>query len=251
MSAAPALRLHGVRHRYGPTTVLEDIELGVRAGEVVALVGPSGCGKTTLLHLAAGLLAVQEGRIVQGFERPAVMFQQPRLLPWQRGVDNIALGLRAAGLGRHEARRRAAVMGRAMGLDDEALQAYPTQLSGGMQSRAALARALVTEPDLLLMDEPFAALDIGLRGQMHELLRRHVREHGTAVLMITHDLTEAARLAGEVLVMGGTPGRIVHRWTPEDNGQGPGDAVAHRAVAALLQRSAVREAFGLAAAPAR
>ena len=239
------LVLKDVRHSYALTEVLGGVSLALAPGGVVALVGPSGCGKTTLLHLCAGLLDVQEGRLDNAFANPALMFQQPRLLPWQTTADNIAMGLRAQGMARSASREPAHAMGAVLGLDSEALAAYPHQLSGGMQSRAALARALVLEPDLLLMDEPFAALDIGLKAQLHRLLLRHQAEQGTAVLMITHDLMEAVRLADTVLVMAAGPGRIVHRHTPPGPALARTDAMVYHDTAELLRVPAVRAAFGL------
>ena len=239
------LLLQDVRHRYALTEVLGGVGLALSPGRLLALVGPSGCGKTTLLHLCTGLLDVQEGRLENSFVNPALMFQQPRLLPWQTTADNIALGLRAQGIPRTAARDKAHAMGAVLELDSEALAAYPHQLSGGMQSRAALARALVLEPDLLLMDEPFAALDIGLKAQLHRLLLRHQREKGTAVLMITHDLMEAVRLADTVLVMAAGPGRIVHLHTPAVPALARTDAMVYHDTAELLRVPAVRAAFGL------
>ncbi|MGP1683227.1 MAG: ABC transporter ATP-binding protein, partial [Giesbergeria sp.] len=232
-------------HSYALTEVIGGVSLTLPPGGVVALVGPSGCGKTTLLHLCAGLITLQDGTLQNAFANPALMFQQPRLLPWQTTADNIALGLRAQGVARAEARTRAQAMGNALGLDAEAMAAYPHQLSGGMQSRAALARALVLQPDLLLIDEPFAALDIGLKAQLHRLLLRHQAEQGTAVLMITHDLMEAVRLADTVLVMAAAPGRIVHRHTPPGAALARSDATVYRNTAELLRVPVVREAFGL------
>ena len=240
-----SLCLQEVRHRYALTEVLGGVSLALAPAGVLALVGPSGCGKTTLLHLCAGLLTLQAGQLHNRFANPALMFQQPRLQPWQTCADNIALGLRARGTPRADARVQASAMGRALGLDGDAMAAYPHQLSGGMQSRAALARALVLQPDLLLMDEPFAALDIGLKAQLHRLLLRHQAEHGTAVLMITHDLMEAVRLADTVLVMAAGPGRVVHQHTPPGPALARTDASVYHDTAELLRVPAVRAAFGL------
>lgn len=240
-----SLRLAGVAHAYALRPVLEDIDLELPPGRILALVGPSGCGKTTLLHLAAGLLTLQTGTLDNGFVRPAVMFQQPRLLPWKTTRDNIALGLKAGGLPRAECLMRAQAMGRAVGLDADALEQFPHQLSGGMQSRAALARALVLEPDLLLMDEPFAALDIGLKAQLHRLLLDHQAARGVAVLMITHDLMEAVRLADAIFVMASDPGRIVHRFALDLPAAARDDDFVHATTARLLHAADVRACFGL------
>jgi len=245
----PELRLSGVGHAYAIRKVIENVDLQLPAGRVLALVGPSGCGKTTLLHLAAGLLTLRTGTISNDFRHPAMMFQQPRLLPWKTTRDNIALGLKAAGLARAECSNRALAMGRAVGLDTEALGQFPHALSGGMQSRTALARALVLEPDLLLMDEPFSALDIGLKAQLHRLLLDHQARRNLAVLMITHDLMEAVRLADSVLVMASDPGRIAERIGIDTPALARDDAFIHRTTAELLQSPVVRACFGLEAAP--
>lgn len=240
------LSLSGIAHAYALHTVLEDITLELPAGRILVLLGPSGCGKTTLLHLAAGLLTLQTGTLKNDFARPAVMFQQPRLLPWKTTRDNIALGLKAAGLPRAECQLRVQAMGRAVELDPDVLDQFPHQLSGGMQSRAALARALALEPDLLLMDEPFSALDIGLKAQLHSLLLDHQRVRNVAVLMITHDLMEAVRLADTLLVMASDPGRIVHRLDLNVSTAMRDDDFVHATTAKLLHSPEVRRCFALA-----
>jgi len=138
-----------------------------------------------------------------------MMFQQPRLLPWKRTRDNIALGLKATGQPRDIRHAKAMALALRMGLTEDDLDKYPSALSGGMQSRAALARALAVQPDLLLLDEAFSALDIGLKSELYRLLAEERDNRHCAVLMITHDLMEAIRLADRILVMAGSPGRIV------------------------------------------
>jgi len=244
---ASALALHAVTHRFGPETVLEGIDLHVARGEVLALLGRSGCGKTTLLRIAAGLLAPSEGQVRTDFARHAVVFQQPGLLPWQRLLDNIALGLKARGLPRAERRGRAARLAAQVGLAPEDHAKYPGELSGGMQSRAALARAFAVEPALLLLDEPFSALDVGLRAEMHALLLRHVGAHRAAALMVTHDLMDAVRLAHELVLMTPGPGRVLARFRIAQPLAARDDAWVYRHTALLLAHPLVRQAFDLPA----
>ncbi|MFV0680224.1 MAG: ABC transporter ATP-binding protein [Ottowia sp.] len=245
MTTLPALALHAIGHRYGPATVLEGVDLQVPPGEVVALLGRSGCGKTTLLRIAAGLLTPSEGRVDTDFSRHAIVFQQPSLLPWQRLLDNIALGLKARGLARAERRARAATLAAQVGLTEQDHAKYPAELSGGMQSRAALARAFAVEPALLLMDEPFSALDVGLRAEMHALLAQHIHDHAAAALLVTHDVMDAVRLAHGLVFMVPDPGRVLVRFgMAQPLNQRDDEWVFHH-TALLMAHPLVRQAFSL------
>lgn len=239
------LHLHDVDHAWGAHEVLRSIDLDLGAGKTLALVGRSGCGKTTLLHLVAGLLPLQRGRIDCEFDAIASMFQQPRLLPWKNAVDNIALGLKARGMARAPRARLARAQAERFGLTADALGQFPHQLSGGMQSRVALARALVLAPDLLLLDEAFSALDIGLKNELYRQLLAEQSQRRMAVLMITHDLMEAVRLASAIAVMASGPGRIVARFNFDDPPQARSEATIYRRTGELLDDARVRRAFEL------
>ena len=214
MSAA-FLHLSSIGHHFADREVLRDVSLFLTGPGVTALVGPSGCGKTTLIRIAAGLLPPATGKVHNGYARTACVFQEDRLLPWRRVVDNVAFGLRAVGTSRR-ARTRAAVEALdRVGLAAEDGASYPHQLSGGMRQRAALARALVVDPDLLLLDEPFGATDFVRRQQLLVLIRDLVRRGGKTVLLVTHDLTEAAIIADSIIVLAGNPGRISEVIVPD------------------------------------
>ena len=206
----PMLQVESATMSFGPgPPAIDRIGLSVAAGEFVALVGPSGCGKSTLLRLIAGLLHPTSGRIDAGGRRVAFVFQEPTLLPWRSVVGNIRLPLELAGVARAEQQQRVDDSLRLVGLDPRDAAKRPRMLSGGMRMRVSLARALITEPDLLLLDEPFAALDDILRRQLNEeLLRIWTARRFTAVF-VTHNVQEAVFLSERVLVMSRSPGRIV------------------------------------------
>jgi NitT/TauT family transport system ATP-binding protein len=202
----------------GAVPALEDISLSVGAGRFVVIVGPSGCGKTSLLMMLAGLRAQTEGTILchgrpipePDPQRVGVIFQEASLYPWLTALDNIEFPLSLRGAPREERRRRAEAMLRLVGLEGFG-ERFPHELSGGMKQRVAIARGLVQDPPVLLMDEPFAALDEQTRMTMgHELLRIWSTTSKT-VVFVTHSLTEAVYLADEVLVMSARPGRIIDR----------------------------------------
>jgi len=196
------------------TEALCRVDLVVREGEFVAVLGPSGCGKTTLLLILAGLERPTAGRVwfrgrpVAGWGRErTLIFQEQALFPWLTAQGNVEFGLRMLGMSREERRGRALGMLRKLGLEDFA-GAYPHQLSGGMQQRVALARALAVEPALLLMDEPFAAVDALTRQELQEELRRLTQDSGQTVLLVTHSVREALFLADRLLLLTPRPGRV-------------------------------------------
>ncbi|TBW40310.1 ATP-binding cassette domain-containing protein [Siculibacillus lacustris] len=228
--------------------VLGGVDLAVAAGELVVLVGRSGVGKSTVLRLAGGLTAPSGGRVRREARRVAMVFQEPRLLPWASALDNVALSLSALGLGRAAARARAAPWLARLGLSPRDLAKRPAALSGGMRARVAVARAFVIEPDLVLLDEPFAALDLALRRDLQAITRGLVTETGVAALFVTHDLPEAVRLADRLMVLDGRPARVVATLV-----QRPCETLADvwEAAAALSRRPELAAIAGDAAAPPR
>ncbi len=240
------LHIRHLYHRYGLTEVLSDVGLDLYAGETLALVGPSGCGKSTLLHIVADLLTPSEIVMKSTFRGASCVFQEPRLMPWKTALDNIALGLKALRVPNPARRRQAAELGQRMGLGVDDLAKYPHELSGGMQSRVSLARALAPHPDLLLLDEPFSALDVGLKAELYRLLLEQVRRYRTAVLMITHDLMEAVRLADRILMMVPEPGRVVREFALETPQAERDGTWVYRTTAELMMLDEVRIGFGLA-----
>lgn len=203
-----AVSARGLQRRYGSRIVIDSLDLDIRKGEFVALLGESGCGKTTLLRALARLDTPDAGKI-QAPERPSVVFQEHRLLPWAMLWQNVALGHENT-IGRDGAARALAEVGLAGREDD-----WPRNLSGGQAQRVALARALIHDPALLLLDEPFAALDALTRIRMHGLVKELVALHQPGVLIVTHDVNEALALADRILVM--RAGRIAASFDTDDH----------------------------------
>lgn len=205
----------------GPLTVLSDFDLTVKRNEFVSLIGPSGCGKTTVLRCIADLLQPTSGRLlVNGMDPKAAVkqrqigyvFQSATLLEWRNVLKNVLLPLELAGVRRKEAIPRAQAMIERVGLSGF-MKHYPRQLSGGMQQRVAIARAMVMEPDIILMDEPFAALDEITRDDMNQWLTEVFMSTDSTVLFVTHNIREAIQLSDRVVVMAARPGRIVEEYT--------------------------------------
>lgn len=260
--AVPAVELRDVGKIFtaGAVTALEDVRLTVAAGEFVSLIGPSGCGKSTLLRIVADLEQPSSGTVVvQGkTARQArldqdygIAFQQAGLLDWRTVQENVELPLQLHGVGKKERRARSAELLEITGLGDFARR-FPAELSGGMQQRVAIARALARKPPLLLMDEPFGALDEMTRERMQGELLRIAEETGAAVLFVTHSIPEAVFLSGRVVVMSPRPGRITEvlatgGWDRDSEDDVRSGEEFFSAVAAV--RAALHEGHGGAGTP--
>jgi NitT/TauT family transport system ATP-binding protein len=198
-----------------PVTAVVDVSFAVEDGEIVALIGPSGCGKSTLLNLAAGLdqpsageVLVDGAAVAAPSRHVAIMLQKDLLLPWRTIRDNVGFGLEIHGVAPDQRHARADALLRQCRIEDFS-ERYPHELSGGMRQRAALARTLAVDPSVLLLDEPFSALDAQTKIVLQQDLARTLHAAGKTALLITHDLVEAVSLADRVLVMSARPGRIV------------------------------------------
>ena len=207
--------LDGVSKRYGSGAnallALDKVSLDVRKGEFVCLLGASGCGKSTLLSLVAGLDQISGGKLDTGGRAVSLMFQEAALFPWLSVAGNVELPLRLRGVGRAERRQRAEELLEIVRLKDFGHK-RPHELSGGMRQRVALARALAQDADILLMDEPFGALDAMTRDILHDELERIWREQELTVLFVTHNVREAVRLGDRVILLSSRPGKVIEDY---------------------------------------
>ena len=190
---------------------LDKVSLTVGHGEFVCLIGASGCGKSTLLSLVAGLDSATAGEVDVDGQRVAMMFQEPGLLPWLTAASNVELALRARGVPKADRRRRTGDLLKLVRLDGFGGK-RPHELSGGMRQRVAMARALAQDADVLLMDEPFGALDAMTRDLLHDELERICAERTLTVLFVTHNVREAVRLGDRVIVLSSRPGRVIEEY---------------------------------------
>jgi NitT/TauT family transport system ATP-binding protein len=207
-TAEAAVVVEGGSKRYATGALaLDDVHLTVRTGELLALVGASGCGKSTLLNLVAGLDHATTGRVTVPGGRPTLLFQEAALLPWLTAAGNVELALRLRGMGKAARRSRAQELLDLVHLGGVG-ERRPHELSGGMRQRVALARALAQEPDILLMDEPFGALDAMTRDLLHDELERIWSATKLTILFVTHNVREAARLGDRIVLLTSRPGRV-------------------------------------------
>ena len=238
-ATTPGVLISGVtkvfRGPSGPVAALDNVSLSVAPGEFVCLLGASGCGKSTLLNLVAGLDQPTAGT-VRPDGRPALMFQEAALFPWLTAGGNIALALKLAGVPRSSRAARVDELLELVRLPGTAKR-RPHELSGGQRQRVALARALAQEGSVLLMDEPFAALDAITRDVMHDELTRVWKRTGNTVLFVTHNVREAVRLGQRVVLLSSRPGRVVREWPVAIRGP---RTIEHPEVAALASQITVR-----------
>ena len=240
------LVVENVNFSFGFKEILKDINFTLKKGEVVSIVGPSGGGKTTLLHLCSKLLKLDTGRIKNSFLSSTFAFQEPRLLPWKNVIDNISLALKAKGEKRNIAEQKAKDIAILFGLQESDFSKFPKDLSGGMKQRVSFARALVLKPSLLFLDEPFSALDIGLKRELQNLLINTIEDEKLSILFITHDLMEAVKLSDEILVLKAYPvGHIVKSFKISRPRKQRDDMFVYEQTAKLLSDESIIKTFEL------
>ena len=201
MEKIEVLKVENISHSFKSAKILDDISFKLNKGEIKSILGSSGCGKTTILHICAELLNQSNGTINNSFKKSSFLFQEPRLLPWQNVIDNISLPLKETSLTKEMITEKAKDIALKLGLKENDFLKYPKDLSGGMKQRVSFARALIVEPSLLFLDEPFSALDIGLKKELYDILIQKVQIKELGVLFITHDIMEAVKLSDEVMIL--------------------------------------------------
>ncbi|MCF6340788.1 MAG: ATP-binding cassette domain-containing protein [Sulfurimonas sp.] len=239
------LEVKGLNHSFGFTKILKDIDFTLQKGEVLSIVGPSGGGKTTLLHLCANLLDVEEGKVTNTFRSSAFAFQDARLLPWKNVIDNISLGLLAYGCKKNVATQQSKEIAIRFGLEEDDFDKFPKDLSGGMRQRVSFARALVVKPSLLFLDEPFSALDIGLKKELQSILINMIDKKEISILFITHDLMEAIRLSDKILLLKADPGHVVKKFSYDMPQKDRDDKYVYAQSAKILQDEEIIDTFEL------
>lgn len=233
---APAIRVDQASKQFGKgPLVLDGVSLDVAPGEFVCLLGASGCGKSTLLNLIAGLDSPTTGTVETPAEGSAVMFQESALLPWMTASRNIELALRLRGVPRADRKSRAQELLDVVNLSD-AGNKRPHELSGGMRQRVALARALAQDRPVLLMDEPFAALDAITRDLLHEELERVWLATGRTIVFVTHNVRESIRLGQRIILLSSRPGRVANEWQVNDAARAPESLEAAEMAADITER---------------
>ena len=246
MEKIEELKVDNLSFSFGFKEILKDINFKLKKGEVVSIVGPSGGGKTTLLHLCAKLLTLEEGKIRNNFKSSSFAFQEARLLPWKNVIDNISLGLKAKNIKKQKADELSKNIALKFGLQIDDFEKFPKDLSGGMKQRVSFARALVLNPSLLFLDEPFSALDIGLKKELQSLLIEEINTNQLSILFITHDLMEAIKLSDEILVLKAEPvGHIVKSFKIDTPREKRDDSFVYEQTAKLLSDEYIINTFEL------